>query len=106
MLHFFRQIPKTLLEQNKVWSYIFYTIGEILLVVIGILIALQINTWNENRKDVKLRKSYNNALLSDFKADTSRIQQYLNRLLKWIPAMSMLRNCLRIENSIQPCHPG
>jgi len=80
MLKFFRTIRKKLIEQSKVRNYAFYAIGEILLVVIGILIALQINNWNENRKELKLRKNYSNALLSDFKSDTSRIQQYLKRV--------------------------
>ncbi|MFC3879768.1 DUF6090 family protein [Algoriphagus namhaensis] len=50
MLKFFRQIRKHLVEQNKVRKYILYAVGETLLVVIGILIALQVNNWNENRK--------------------------------------------------------
>ncbi|WP_334114089.1 DUF6090 family protein [Paucihalobacter sp.] len=50
MIKFFRQIRKKLIEQSKIRSYLFYAIGEIVLVVIGILIALQINNWNEDRK--------------------------------------------------------
>jgi hypothetical protein len=47
MLKFFRTIRKKLIEQNNVRKYMLYAIGEILLVVIGIFIALQVNNWNE-----------------------------------------------------------
>lgn len=49
MIKLFRSIRKKLIEQSKVRNYFFYAIGEIVLVVIGILIALQINTWNQER---------------------------------------------------------
>lgn len=49
MIKFFRHIRKSLLEQNKMGKYFKYAVGEILLVVIGILIALQINNWNQER---------------------------------------------------------
>ncbi len=51
MIKKFRNLRKQLLMQGKTSKYIKYAIGEIILVVIGILIALQINNWNENRKD-------------------------------------------------------
>jgi len=51
MLRFFRQIRKKLIMPDNVRKYILYALGEILLVVIGILIALQVNTWNQNRLD-------------------------------------------------------
>jgi len=51
MIKFFRQIRKHLLAEGKTGKYLKYAVGEIVLVVIGILIALQINNWNENRKD-------------------------------------------------------
>lgn len=47
----FRQIRKSLTESGSVRKYLIYTLGEILLIVLGILIALQINNWNEDRKD-------------------------------------------------------
>ena len=50
MLRFFRQIRQRLLKENRFSKYMLYALGEITLVVIGILIALQINTWNEKRK--------------------------------------------------------
>ena len=51
MIKLFRNIRKKLLEQGKTANYLKYAIGEIILVVIGILIALSINNWNENRKE-------------------------------------------------------
>src|SRR6056297_2336393 len=57
MLRFFRQIRKSLMEQNKVRTYTLYAVGEIFLVVVGILIALQINNWNEANKAQKLERS-------------------------------------------------
>ncbi|NKI30944.1 DUF6090 family protein [Croceivirga thetidis] len=50
MIKFFRRIRQKLLSENKFSKYLLYAIGEIVLVVIGILIALQINNWNENKK--------------------------------------------------------
>ncbi len=53
MIKFFRKIRQKLLTENKFSKYLIYAIGEIVLVVIGILLALQINTWNEERKNQK-----------------------------------------------------
>lgn len=50
MLKFFREIREKLIVEGKLKRYLIYAIGEILLVMIGILLALQVNTWNENRK--------------------------------------------------------
>ena len=50
MIKFFRKIRYNLMETGKTGKYLKYAIGEIILVVIGILIALSINNWNENRK--------------------------------------------------------
>ena len=50
MINFFRKIRQQLLSQNKVSKYLLYAIGEIALVMIGILLALQVNNWNETRK--------------------------------------------------------
>ncbi|SIO14501.1 DUF6090 family protein [Algoriphagus halophilus] len=50
MINFFRKIRQHLLVENKFTKYLLYALGEIILVVIGILIALSINNWNEERK--------------------------------------------------------
>ncbi|UPS91450.1 DUF6090 family protein [Bizionia sp. M204] len=65
MVSAIRKIRKRLLEQNRFKRYIFYAIGEIFLVVIGILLALQINTWSKENHNLKLEK----VLLEDFKSD-------------------------------------
>jgi len=54
MIHFFRKIRHDLIANNKSYKYFKYAIGEIVLVVLGILIALQINNWNEERKNSDL----------------------------------------------------
>jgi hypothetical protein len=70
MIKFFRKIRQNLLLENKTGKYFKYAIGEIILVVIGILIALQINNWNEQRKQNRnLRDVYSNLLL-DIKSDS------------------------------------
>ena len=56
MISIFRQIRQRLLTDNKFSKYLLYAIGEILLVVIGILIALQVNTWNERRKEKAIER--------------------------------------------------
>ena len=69
MIKFLRRFRQQLLSENKFSKYLIYAIGEIILVVIGILIALQINNWNENRKEKKIETSILNELQSDFKSD-------------------------------------
>jgi len=50
MFRFFRQFRKNLTGSHQVRRYLLYALGEILLVVLGILIALQVDNWNETRK--------------------------------------------------------
>lgn len=69
MIKFFRNIRKTLLMQNKMSKYLKYAIGEIVLVVIGILIALQINNWNEQRKEDKMGVQFLKGIQSDLEKD-------------------------------------
>ncbi|RRQ50230.1 hypothetical protein DZC72_06610 [Maribacter algicola] len=69
MIKFFRKIRQNLLMENKTGKYLKYAIGEIVLVVIGILIALQVNNLNEQRKandfEVKILKEIRNNLQTD-----------------------------------------
>ena len=75
MIKLFRKIRYELMEQNKTGKYIKYAIGEIVLVVIGILIALSINNWNENRKENKYLNQVYVQLQKDLQADTLNVSQ-------------------------------
>ena len=66
MIKFFRKIRQRLISENKFSKYLIYAIGEIILVVLGILIALQVNTWNEERKANNEAKKITQELNSEF----------------------------------------
>jgi hypothetical protein len=82
MLKFFRKIRQKLLQQNKVGSYLKYAIGEIFLVVIGILIALQINNANEAHKARQSERVVLNNLVQDLQADSLSYRENLASLVK------------------------
>lgn len=73
MFKFFRHIRQNLIMKNKTSKYFKYAIGEIILVVIGILIALQINTWNEQRKANILEDQYYCRLFEDLVQDQEQV---------------------------------
>jgi len=79
MLKIFNRIRQKLLRENKIGSYLKYAIGEILLVVIGILIALQVNNWNEERKN----KQDILTIFSDIQEDLLNDIQEFDLALKW-----------------------
>ena len=74
MITFFRHIRQSLLQQDQVGRYLKYAIGEILLVVIGILIALQINNWNEHRKIKNEERALLTDIITNLKRDSTSIQ--------------------------------
>jgi len=72
MIKFFRHTRQRMIKENRVSKYLLYGIGEIVLVVIGIMIALQINNWNEDRSERKEEKEYISSLIEDLTTDTDR----------------------------------
>ena len=87
MIKFFRRIRQQLLTEyppdqssraGKFSKYLLYAIGEILLVVIGILIALQINTWNEERKDRVQEQQYLIEIKRNLESDLLEIENIRN----------------------------
>ena len=83
MIKFFRHIRQNLIMENKTGKYLKYAIGEIVLVVIGILIALSINNWNEYRKD-RIKEQ---AILGQLKVE-------YNSNLKQLESKITIRNIL------------
>ena len=88
MIKFFRKIRQNLLNEGKTAKYFKYAIGEIVLVVIGILIALSINTWNENRKNKNEASFQLSKLKDNLNADKAQIKMvidedstYINNLI-------------------------
>lgn len=73
MPRIFNAIRQRLLKENRLTRYLVYAVGEIVLVVFGILIALQINNWNNFNKDRVLEEQYVTGLIIDLQADSLAI---------------------------------
>lgn len=92
----FRNIRKKLASENKVMAYLRYAIGEILLVMIGILLALQVNNWNEKRKQSELETVYISRLVSDIQQDTLNVQIIKKQTEE---AQEIIKNTIHILNT-------
>jgi hypothetical protein len=79
MIRFFSKMRYKLAAENKVSKYLHYAVGEILLVVIGILIALQVNTWNQERiariEERTILKNIRSEFLENKKAILVKIEE-------------------------------
>ncbi len=94
MIKFFRKIRQRFLTENKFSKYLLYAIGEIVLVVIGILIALQINNWNERKKSLnsevyiltEILKNLNedNQLVGDIIQQRKKAKDAIDYLIKFV----------------------
>ena len=92
MLKFFRKIRYNLIENNKTAKYLKYAIGEIILVVIGILIALSINNWNEQKNNKIEESIILKNLIEDLRAD---IDGY-NESIDWLKSRQAIVDSLLI----------
>ena len=99
MLNFLRKIRRTLIESGSARKYILYAIGEIALVVIGILIALSINNWNQIQKNQKEEAFYLKELRLDFVANQTTLVNG-EREIKWM--LRNISNTLSYMNKIIP----
>ena len=114
MIKFFRKVRQQLLTENKFSKYMLYAIGEIFLVVIGILIALSINNKNQDRKDRAQETIILRQLRGDFKSNLEQLDQKISfrvsfmnsskELFKYIDNPS-LRNKDSIDHHIAKTMP-
>ena len=77
MIKFFRKIRQSLLNEGRTTKYVKYAIGEIFLVMIGILLALQVNNWNENRIKRQTLKNIYVSIKSDLEEDIKNIDEII-----------------------------
>ena len=123
MIKFFRRIRQNLLMENKTGKYFKYAVGEIILVVIGILIALQVNNINEQRKstifEVKVLKEIRNnlktdlieinedlSLMVDINKATKDVKNHLLLLNKPTDSFSINTVLLRVTPHFSPINSG
>lgn len=100
MIKFFRHIRQKLLSENKVSKYLLYAIGEIVLVVIGILIALSVNNWKETSSQRKIEKLFLVDLLHDLTLDSIQLESMLEIDTERFRTKPLLLKFLRKESTL------
>ena len=107
MIKFFRRIRQGLLTENKFSKYLLYAVGEIVLVVIGILIALSINNWNELKKERVKEQKILASLYQDFKFNIKNLDDALNiypemeeRNIRVLGLVGLANDSLKIMNPL------
>lgn len=94
MIKFFKRIRYNLMSSNASKSktsvasrYIRYAFGEIVLVVLGILIALSINDWNETQKNTNIEHNYLVAMLEDYEDNLIRSNEVISQIESTLPVL-------------------
>ncbi len=113
MLRFFRQIRQRLLTENKFSKYLLYAVGEILLVVIGILIALQVNNWNEERNstietkrllrdlqdEIEIAVASRNEIIAAYQSSRDLLASALDKITADPPRKLSIEECQEVSMS-------
>jgi hypothetical protein len=100
MINFLRRIRRDLINENKTSIYLIYAVGEVVLVVFGILIALQIDNWNENKRIRNTEQQYLLALKEEFSFNKGELESIMNR------NKLNFDNALRILDNTGPENPA
>ena len=101
MIKLFRAVRQRLLSENKFSKYMIYATGEIVLVVVGILIALSINNQNENNKNRVLEKDYLERMSLNIKADIKNIKASINNIKSRKKRSEFLLKCIEDPTLIE-----
>lgn len=105
MFRFFRTLRHELLSQNRVIRYLAYALGEIALVVIGILIALQIDMWNEQKKIEKSIESHLLILRQNLNEDQAQLRELRSTMTSFVQyadtSLLMMRTQIPMNKSLK-----
>jgi len=99
MIKFFRKIRYNLMSENRTGKYVKYALGEILLVMIGILLALQVNNWNENRINAMRENLILKEINTEFKFNKEELESTIRVFSSIKDGCNYLRNLFPINPS-------
>ncbi|WP_224490926.1 DUF6090 family protein [Robertkochia flava] len=106
MITFLRSIRRKLLDKQRFSKYVLYALGEIALVVIGILIALQVNNWNEHRKNEREQIVFLNNLFSDLKNDLGQLDSIITYQSEKLRNLEALQTELQTNKDFEVIEQG
>jgi len=101
MIRFFRKIRQRLINEKKAGNYFLYAFGEVVILIFGIVIAIQFNNWNEHRKDKDFEISILKAIKSDLKIDSTGVEGDIGIHKEQITSSNIILNHL---NNDLPYH--
>ena len=97
MFSFLRKLRQRLLKENRFTRYLIYALGEMVLVVLGILIAVQIRDRNTNLKNKNTEKIYLQEMLEDFEANSRKSKETIGWIEEMVPALIVLMEQSALE---------
>ena len=102
MIKFFRKLRYDFIETGKTRKYLKYAIGEIILVMIGILLALQVNNWNNRQIEISKEETILKNLQIDFKNNIDNLDLAYNRFKEAYQASAMLLEIMKDDKELNP----
>lgn len=99
MVTLFRRIRQKLIDSGSVSKYLLYALGEILLVVVGILIALQVNNWNEQRLLENSAQSHVRVLGNNLNEDLAQLTEIHINLMETLRSSQSMMNRFQVNKA-------